>query len=335
MTEVVDRVPDSLAPFEPLFVTMPLTPSITPPVTLPAVDGPVGPGGSDGGDGSRVPDAAPRRPFHRRHRVALIVVAMVVAVLAAGAGLFVYEWNHAGPHELSASTAYQRFRSGATGQFTDPGKLRPHEGVHSYTGRAAEHLTLPPKSQVEGPSIPGTVTYRPDGCWILRLDYSDSHWQNSTYCPRNGNLVEVGRAGWYRWNLVALSIADTATYTCSQSEIAIPAVLHSGALYSFSCTGTNKPLKMGPVTMAGTNEYMGVRTVKIAGTDVITLLFHEVTHFSGAQTGYNIADTWFSTVNGLPVRGTWKTVVTSPTFLGTSTLTGTGNYTLSSFTPRS
>jgi len=42
-----------------------------------------------------------------------------------------------------------------------------------------------------------------------RLDYSDSHWQNATFCARDGNLVEVSRAGWYRWNLVALSIADT------------------------------------------------------------------------------------------------------------------------------
>ena len=265
----------------------------------------------------------------------LTVLATIVVVLAGGVGVFAYEWNHAGPHELSASTAYQRFRSGATGQFTDPGKLRPHEGVYSNIGTAAEHLTLPPKSQVEGPQIPGTVTYRSDGCRILRLDYSDSHWQNSTYCPRSGNLVEVARAGWYRWNLVALSIADTATYTCSQPEIAVPALLHAGAQYAFSCTGTNKPLKMGLVKMVGTNEYIGVQTVKVAGTDVVSLHFHEVTHFSGGQTGYNIADTWFSTVNGLPVRGTWKTVVTSPTFLGTSTLTGTGAFRLSSLTPRS
>ncbi len=314
MTAILDHPPGPVVTSEPLFVTVPFTP--------PTGEPPVGPEG-------------PPPPFHRRHRLALIILATIVVVLAGGFGAFAYEWSHAGPHPLSASTAYQRFRSGTTGQFTDPGKLRPHEGVYPYTGTATERLTLPPKSQVEGPQIPGTVTYRSDGCWILRLDYSDSHWQNSTYCPRQGNLVEVGRAGWYRWNLVALSIADTATYNCSQPEIAIPALLHAGAQYAFSCTGTNKPLKIGPVKMVGTNEYLGVQTVEVAATDVVTLHFHEVTHFSGGQTGYNIADTWFSTVNGLPVRGTWKTVVTSPTFLGTSTLSGTGSFKLSSLTPRS
>jgi len=334
MTETLDRAPGPVAPVEPLFVTLPPVP--------PAFGGPEGAGALEGTrrpEGTGGPDkpftSAPRRPFHRRHRVALIVMTTIVVILAGGAGVFVYQWNHVGPQQLSASSAYQRFRSGVTGQFSDPGKLRPHEGVYSYTGTAAERLTLPPKSQAEGPKFPGTVTYNSKGCWVLRLDYSNSHWQNSTYCPRNGNLMEVARAGWYRWNLVALSIADTATYTCSRSEVAIPAILHSGATYSFSCTGTNTPLKMGPVTMAGTNEYLGVQTVKIAGTDVVTLHFHEVTHFSGSQTGYNISDTWCSTANGLPVRGWWKTVVTSPTFLGTSTLSGTGDYKLLSLTPRS
>ena len=84
----------------------------------------------------------------------------------------------------------------------------------------------------------------------------------------------------------------------------------------------------------GANEYVGAQTLTIAGTRVTTLHFHEVTHFGGGQTGYNIADTWFSTVNGLPVHGTWTTVVTSPTFLGTSTLTGKGDYSLSSLVPR-
>ncbi|MGD0256100.1 MAG: hypothetical protein ABSB99_11255 [Acidimicrobiales bacterium] len=327
MTRTPDRTPDAVAPSEPVFITPPLHP--------PAAGARAGRGGAGGGGaGGAGNGARGAAPFRRRHRVALIVTAVVVTVLAGGAGAFIYEWNHTGPHELSSATAYQRFRSGATGRVMDPGQLRPHEGVYAYQGAAAEHVSFPPKSQVEGPTIPGTVTYRPDGCWILRLDYSDSHWQSSTYCPRNGDLVEVGRVGWYRWNFVAFVIADTATYTCDQQEVAIPAVLHIRTQYSFSCKGTNNPINTGVVTMVGTNEYVGPQTLKIAGTEVVTLHFHEVAHFSGGQTGYNIADTWFSTVDGLPVRGTWKTAVTSPTALGSSTLTGTGNFTLSSLVPR-
>ncbi len=175
--------------------------------------------------------------------------------------------------------------------------------------------------------------YQSDGCWVWRLDYSDSHWQNATFCARDGNLVEVGRAGWYRWNLVALSIADTGTYRCSP-EVAIPAVLHVGQRFPFACTGTSSPIKVGVVTMKGTNRYVGPQTLRIGGTDVPTLHFREVSTLSGGQRGSNVSDTWFSTVNGLPVKGTWTTKVTSPTFLGTSTLTGSASFILKSLTPR-
>ncbi len=322
MTTITDRAPDESSQSEPVFITLPMPP----PTTGGAPDraragGAIGP--------------ARRPPLRRRHRVGLKVAAAVVTLLAGCAGVFIYKWNHTGPREVSAQTAYLRFRSGSSGLVVDPGKLRPHEGVYTYRGRATERVSLPPKTQVEGPSIPGTVMYRSDGCWVQRLDYSDNHWQNSTYCPRNGNLVEVARAGWYRWDLVALTVSDTATFKCARPEVALPAVLHIGTKYSFSCTGTNNPLKMGVVTMVGVNQYMGPQTLMIAGTKVATLHFHEVTHFGGAQTGYNIADTWFSTVDGLPVHGTWTTAVTSPTFLGKSTLTGTGDYSLSSLVPRS
>ena len=88
-----------------------------------------------------------------------------------------------------------RFRSGATGQVTDPGRCAPTR-ASIPTAAPGTSTSAPSESQVEGPGIPGTVTYQSDGCWVWRLDYSDSHWQNVTFCPRDGNLVEVvGPAG--------------------------------------------------------------------------------------------------------------------------------------------
>ncbi len=316
---------------EPLFVTLPDV--VVVPVPDPSALAGAAPGST--GEATAPPPPTPqRRPFGRRHRVALIVMAAVVVVVASGVGVFVYEWNHSGPGQLSTTTAYQRFRSGLTGQVADPGTLRPHEGVYPYRGSGHEHVSVPPKSQTEGPGIPGTVTYRSDGCWVWRLDYSDSHWQNSTFCARNGNLVEVGRAGWYRWNFVALAISDTATFTCTP-EIAIPAVLRAGQQFPFSCTGKNNPIDTGVVTMKGTNRFVGAQTLRIGGTEVPTLHFREVSTFSGGQSGTNVSDLWFSTVNGLPVKGSWDTKVTSPTFVGPSTLTGGASFVLTSLTPRS
>jgi hypothetical protein len=251
----------------------------------------------------------PRKPFVRRHRVALaITTALVVAVIAAVA-VFAYQWNHSGPHELSTATAYQRFHSGATGQPVDPGTLHPAPGVYTYSGHGSEHISVPPKSQTEGPTFPGTVTYQPNGCWVWRMDYSDSHWQSSTFCDLNGNLVEPGRAGWYRWNLVALSVADTATFTC--------------------------PIHTDPVHQKGTNTYLGTEVLRVAGTRIDTLHFRETSTFSGGQWGTNVADLWISTVNGLPVKGSWTTKVSSPTFLGTSTLTGGASFVAQALTPHS
>ncbi len=332
MTQALDPVVHDLEEVEPVFITLPLA-------TSPGSAGPR-PGDAtrrdsveDGGSVA-APSAHPGPSFAHRHRVGLIVTTVIVMVVATAAGIFVYQWDHAGPRQLSFVTAYQRFRSGSTGALVDPGTLRPRQGVYSYRGAGHEHISLPPKSQVEGPGIPGTVSYQSDGCWVWRLDYSDSHWQNATFCARAGNLVEVGRAGWYRWNLVAFSIADTGTYRCSP-EVAIPAVLHVGQRFPFDCTGTSSPIKTGVVTIKGTNRYVGPQTLRIEGTDVPTLHFREVSTLSGGQRGSNVSDTWFSTINGLPVKGTWTTKVTTPTFLGTSTLTGGASFTLTSLTPRS
>jgi len=274
----------------------------------------------------------PAVPFHHRHRVALRVCAALLVVLGGGVGAFAYLWNHSGPHELSVATAIQRFRSGATGQITDPGTLRPAAGVYSYAGKAVEHVSLPPKTQTEGPGFPVTITYQSDGCWTQRIDYSDAHWQSTTYCPRHGNLVEVGRAGWYRWNFVALVIADNSTYTCN-SEMTIPAVLAVGQRFPLSCRGTNDPLHTGPVTMTGTNEYMGSTTLHVGAASVVAVHFREVARIGGGQTGTNVADTWFSTVDGLPVKGTWQTQVSTTSPLGISTMTANGHFVVASLTP--
>jgi len=282
------------------------------------------------------PEAArPPETFLRRHRVAMYVATATLVVVCAGVGVFGYMWTHTGPHELSTSAAYQRFVSGSGSKIVDPGTLRPHEGVYSYSGTANEQISLPPKSQTEGPGMPVTVTYNSAGCWTWRMDYSDSHWQSSTYCPRDGNLVLTARGGWYRWNFVMLTIADTATYSCNPAEMTLPKLLHQGERFNFSCKGSNHPINTGVVEMSGYNEYVGTQTMKVAGHEVPVVHFREVSTFSGGQTGTNVADTWFSTSNGLPLKGTWATAVHSPTIVGTSTLTAKGGFELSSFTPRS
>lgn len=277
--------------------------------------------------------ATPELQGRRRHRRRW-VLGTLVAVIVLGSGTFVGLWLNSGAHELPLSVAYQRFRPDEPGAKYQHEPLRPPQGVYEYSGSGTEHVSLPPKTQYEGPIIPGTVTYEPQGCWKFRLDYSDNHWQSYTYCPRTGALLLTARAGWYRWDFVALVISDTSTYSCKPAEVAVPAVLKLGQLHRFSCRGTNNHLAIPPVTMSGWVEYLGSGTLVVQGRQLPALQLREVATFSGGQTGSNVADTWFELATGLPLEGTWSTKVRTNSPVGYSTLTASGRFRLSSLTPK-
>jgi hypothetical protein len=289
-----------------------------------------------GGGGEMVSVAAPgdsnqtKGPRRHQRRRWLLGTAAVVLVAI---GVFAFFWFTTGAHEVSLSTADQRFRhdKGALAGFSKPG--RPAEGVYEYKGSGSEALSLPPKTQHEGPLIPGTVTYGANGCWMLRMDYSDNHWQSTTYCPRGTQLLETARGGWYQWNFVATTVADTASYTCKPAEIAVPGVLARNRRYRFSCTGTNHPLKLPPVTLAGSVKYLGDGSVLVDGKKVLAVRILEVARFTGGQKGQDVENTWYDSADGLPLQGTWSTDVRTPTAIGNSTLTASGRFQLDSLVP--
>jgi hypothetical protein len=131
---------------------------------------------------------------------------------------------------------------------------------------------------------------------------------------------------------VALSIVDMETFQCGVVEMAIPATLTKSKSLGFICTGVNSPIATGVVKLNGSTRYVGAELLKIAGKSVSTVHFVEVDRFSGGQSGSNVANTWYSTTDGLPVQGDWDTRITTPTAVGTSTLNGKGNFKLASLT---
>ena len=117
--------------------------------------------------------------MHRaRPRRRLWVTGGVLAVLLILGGIFVVLWQGSGAHEASTNEAKRRFEHGSTSaKPPSAATLRPAAGVYLYRGTGTEHLSLPPKTQHQGASMPATVTYRSDGCWTFRLDYNKHHWQ--------------------------------------------------------------------------------------------------------------------------------------------------------------
>ncbi len=253
-------------------------------------------------------------------------------LLVFGLGVFSYLWLTGGARPLAHSVAVERFRKAVDGDHAiGPG---PAQGVYSYRGSGTEAISVPPKSQSEGPELPGTVIDKPGGCFQFRIDYSNAHWQSWTYCTRNGNLVTSSKAGYYLWDFVAFSVDDTSTYVCRPEIRTVPATVLIGTRSSVACTGSNDHLSTGPVHMLGSSKVLTTSTLHIGSKKVPAVLIQEDVRFSGGQQGSNHADTWYSVATGLPLRGTWSTVVSTPSPVGVSTLRAHGQFSLTSTVPR-
>ena len=314
-----DRPYGPAAPAEPLFLTPPRLPPIPE-----AKGGGVGtnPGVAAGEVWSQPPG---RRPRRRRRRWPWIVLALV---LLAGAGTGVVWLTSSVARPVTLRQAESRL--GGTGPEA-PDAARPVPGVYQYGGSGTEKLSLPPLSQAEGPSIPGTVTLQGSGCFVFRIDYSTHHWQTWKYCLRGGSLWEVGGQSWQLWSIGPLNVTNLSSFTCARS-MAVPAQASVGESWSSSCTGTNTSVK-GTTVSTGPYRFEGFTTVSVGGANVRAARFLRLRTDSGAQRGTERSEVWFSASTGLPLRLHQDIKVTSATPFGTSTYTQVGVLVLESLTP--
>ncbi len=257
-------------------------------------------------------------------------MAGITLVVLAVAGTLAFLWSDSGAHAVPSSVAIQRFLQEGGADGADAG-VGPAPGVYSYRGTGTETISVPPKSQSEGPGIPGTVVRQAGGCFEFRLDFSDFHWQSWDYCVRDGALVSPTRAGYYNWDFVAFHVDDTSTFVCRPAITTVSGHLVSGTSHGVACTGH---LSVGPVPMRGTSTLVRSADLRVGSHVVAAVLVTEQVTFSGGQSGSNVAATWFSVATGLPLRGTWHTRVSTASPVGTSTLEARGNFTLDSVTPR-
>jgi len=261
------------------------------------------------------------------------IVAALVLFAVMGGSAFVIAWRNSGSRPVSFDEARRRYESTSSTVLAAPSALRPPAGIYVYRGSGTEHLDKPPKSQNQGPGMPATVTYRADGCWVFRLDYSTGHWQSWTYCARNGGLDEVGGQTFERWDFVVFSVDSTSTFTCP-SSVTIRSGMLPGDTWTQTCTGTSSAVK-GEVTTSGPMTYLGTETLTIGGSRVPAYHFKQLRTLTGAQTGTQENDVWFAKSNGMPLRNDHHNVVKSDSPIGRVTYTETGTFTLQSLKPRS
>ncbi len=241
------------------------------------------------------------RPTKARHHWWRWTAAACAALLVIGVGVFAYLWLTEGARPLARSVAVERFRRAVAGDHKiGPG---PAQGVYSYRGSGTEAISVPPKSQSEGPELPGTVVDKPAGCFQFRIDYSDAHWQSWTYCTRDGNLVTSSKAGYYLWNFVAFSVDDTSTYVCHPGIRTVPAVVVVGTRSTVTCTGSNDHLTTGPVEMIGTSTVLRTSTLRVGNARVPGVLVREDVRILGRPTGFKSSLHMVLRGNGTPPAG--------------------------------
>ena len=248
---------------------------------------------------------------------------MLVIVGTVGALL----WSTGSPaKQVSLNQAESRLPSGHA---TGPIGYRPPPGVYQYQGSGTYRLTLPAKSQPEGPSMPGTITLQGQDCWTFRIDYSIHHWQSWHFCRQGAELVETGGQLWQLWPLGPLSLTNSTSIACTPEAPIVPGQPIAGQTWTAHCTATSSAVK-GKMEASATYRYLG-RTTVVVNEESVPAEHLSITQTDhGAQKGTESYQMWVQTGSGMLLRLDQDINVTTATPLGASTYTRKGTLSLAS-----
>ena len=153
----------------------------------------------------------------RRRSLAVLGCALAVGGVIALA----IAWFDRGAEQASVEDAVRQLDESQRGAESE--SLRPAAGVYVYEGVGTEQLSVLGTNQEWGPVLPGIVSRHAGGCWTFKIEYNTNHWQETTYCPNEDVLEEVGGRTFQRFEFVVTSVSDTTTFSCDPPAETIPA----------------------------------------------------------------------------------------------------------------
>lgn len=284
-------------------------------------------------------------------RARWVVVVGVVLVAFVGIGLFLTLRDNARPVTLdeakgrtTSSTSAESSTSSASSEAPGDGSTtsstpedtpvirRPEPGVYRYEGSGTESLSVPPLSQDQGPTMPGTVEHGDNGCWTFRIDYSTNHWQTWVHCPEGPDFVEAGGQSWQRWMIGATAITNLSDFTCDAGAMLTPADPTPGQEWTARCVGTNEAVE-GEAVSEGTYRFVGTEDIAVGDTTVAAHHFVRDRTMSGSQVGTERSEVWYAVDTGLPIRNQRSVEARTDTPIGASTYTENGEFHLASVSP--
>ena len=280
----------------------------------------------------RIPPAELARPatpgsHHHRHHWWRWAVGSALLLAGVGAGAMWLMTSRAIP--VTMRQAVSRFGGSSAGTANNS---RPMPGVYRYTGTGVDKLTLPPMTQAEGPTMPGTVTLGRANCRTFRIDYSTHHWQTWDYCRHNGSLWTTGGRLWQLWSIGPINISDLTSISCSAGTVALPVDAVPKQRSTSRCTATSSAVK-GQMVSTGPYELLGDVILSIGGRRIRAEHFLQLRTDSGSQQGMERSEIWVDEGNGLPLRVQQNIKVTTPSPFGPTAYTQVGTFTITSLIP--
>lgn len=213
-----------------------------------------------------------------------------------------------------------------------PDDSRPLPGVYLYKGSGQDQLSLPPISQRQGPTVPGSVTRVGTNCWDLRLDFSTHHWQSWQYCVDGRDLVQTTGQFWQLWPIGPVNMTNLTSTACEPARLVLPAGAAAGGTWPVQCQGTSSAVK-GQMHSTGQSKFVDMVKMSIGGRSVTAAHFIETRTDSGSQVGTERYETWVQEGSGLPLQIKQDIRVTTSTPFGSSTYTQSGEFVLTSLQP--
>ena len=269
--------------------------------------------------------------MHRRRYLAMSLILVLIAVGA----VFVWRWEHRGPSAPSVSDAIGRFRTSTSVGAGPTQPLVPPAGVYLYGGTGRESLSFLATRQQQGPTEPGTVVRRRDGCWQFRIDFNSFHSQTWTRCAANRRLTELGGTTTQKFDFATFKVGEHSAITCAPAFVVADLAARPGTTWRVHCAGRSETTK-STFVQAGDATFVGREPVVVGGEAVLALHTREAMRLSGAQTGEVRVDIWFAASDGLPLKEAHSIRVVSPAPppLGHVTYRERGTWQLTSTTPR-
>lgn len=272
-----------------------------------------------------------RRPWYRKPTRWIILV--IVLALVAGGTVFAIRWSNRGAKEVSTQNALDRYRKQGGGNGT-AALLRPAPGVYEYTARGTENLSFLNTTQQWGPNVPATITFDDRGCWAITIDQSTNHTRRLDFCPKGRQLLETGGMVVQGFDF-GFKVVEKSVFVCDPPGVALDLDAKPGATWNQSCDGRSESGNTN-TTSAGTDTFVGEEDLTIGGTVVKALHYKLLRTITGSQKGDEETNRWYTPTDGLLLKYTADTRITSPAPppIGDIIYVEKGEMTLTSLTPK-